>query len=208
MRCLRRFEADRVIRHENSPLWTGNRSQRVEEPATSRLPGFGVRYDCSPWPAWSLTAPLPSIPRSVREARTLRVISRRGWAEPISGVRLRHSHRRVDHRDSFAAEHLVEKPRHANRVPSRTACAATRRSETVHSREIGLSEWTSPVSPRNPPSNTPKRPTRRRAQSADHVTIGRLPRGSAPAKLLGTVGRDHGVRASTGLGFAPSAARS
>jgi hypothetical protein len=34
------------------------------------------------------------------------------------------------------------------------------------------------------------------------------PRGSARAKRLGTVGRDHGVRASTGLGFAPSAARS
>jgi hypothetical protein len=31
-------------------LWTGNRSQRVEEPATSRWAGFGVRYDCSPWP--------------------------------------------------------------------------------------------------------------------------------------------------------------
>ena len=39
-----------VVRHRMSSLRTGNRSQRVEEPATSDGAGFGVRYDCSPWP--------------------------------------------------------------------------------------------------------------------------------------------------------------
>ena len=50
MRLRRCIGADPIVRQGNSSLWTGNRSQRVEEPATSRWPGFGVRYDCSPWP--------------------------------------------------------------------------------------------------------------------------------------------------------------
>jgi len=73
------FEADRVVRQRYSSLGTGNRSQRVEEPATSRCPGFGVRYDCSPWPELELSSEpstFSSCPDSVREARILRVISR------------------------------------------------------------------------------------------------------------------------------------
>jgi hypothetical protein len=56
------FEADAVVR--NRELLSLDR----KSVATSRgagdfqLAGFGVRYDCSSWPAVSLTAPLPSNP--------------------------------------------------------------------------------------------------------------------------------------------------